>query len=56
MLGRMLYVDVPLEIAQYAEGQRIVAAMVLMRFKTTTESGAISVMLTEPKGRDAFRL
>jgi len=29
MLGRMLDVDVPLEIAQYAEGQRIVASFVL---------------------------
>jgi SH3-like domain-containing protein len=29
MLGRMLDVDIPLEIAQYAEGQRIVAAFVL---------------------------
>jgi SH3-like domain-containing protein len=29
VLGRMIDVDVPLEIAQYAEGQRIVAAFVL---------------------------
>ena len=29
MLGRMLDIEVPLEIAQYAEGQRIVAALVL---------------------------
>jgi hypothetical protein len=29
LLGRMLDVDVPLEIAQYAEGQRIVASFVL---------------------------
>ena len=29
VLGRMLDVDVPLDIAQYAEGQRIVAVFVL---------------------------
>ena len=31
VLGRMLDVDVPLEIAQYSEGQRIVASFVLDR-------------------------
>ena len=31
VLGRMLDVDVPLEIAQYAEGQRLVASFVLDR-------------------------
>jgi len=29
VLGRMIDIDVPLDIAQYAEGQRIVAAFVL---------------------------
>ncbi|HEV2991541.1 MAG TPA: SH3 domain-containing protein [Candidatus Angelobacter sp.] len=29
VLGRLLYVDVPIEIAQYAEGQRIVAFFIL---------------------------
>ena len=29
VLGRMLYVDVPIDVAQYAEGQRIIAFFVL---------------------------
>jgi SH3 domain-containing protein len=29
VLGRMLYVDVPMDIAQYAEGQRIIAFFIL---------------------------
>lgn len=31
VLGRMIDIDVPIEVAQYAEGQRIVAAFVLNR-------------------------
>jgi hypothetical protein len=31
VLSRMVYVDVPLEVAQYAEGQRIVASWVLSK-------------------------
>ncbi len=50
MLGRMLDVDVPLEIAQYAEGQRIVAAMVLDEVQDDDKKVAqYLVMLTEPK-------
>ena len=49
MLG-MLDVDVPLEIAQYAEGQRIVAAMVLDEVQDDDKKVAqYLVMLTEPK-------
>jgi len=52
-LGRMLDVEVPLEIAQYAEGQRIVAAFVLNEVPETRESDKkipqYAVLLTEPK-------
>jgi hypothetical protein len=52
-LGRMLDVEVPLEIAQYAEGQRIVAAFVLNEVPETKESDKMipqyAVLLTEPK-------
>lgn len=53
MLGRMLDIEIPLEIAQYAEGQRIIAAFVL---STVPESAAsqkqvpqYAVLLSEPK-------
>ncbi len=52
-LGRMLDVEIPLEIAQYAEGQRIVAAFVLNEVPETKESdktvAQYAVLLTEPK-------
>jgi uncharacterized protein YgiM (DUF1202 family) len=38
VLGRMLDVDVPLEIAQYAEGQRIVASFVLNEVEDTAQN------------------
>lgn len=53
ILGRMVDVDVPLDIAQYAEGQRIVAADVLNRVPKEKESTELmpqyAVLLTEPK-------
>lgn len=53
ILGRMIDVDVPLEIAQYAEGQRTVAAFVLNQVpkaKDATERvPQYAVLLTEPK-------
>ena len=52
-LGRMLDVEIPLEIAQYAEGQRIVAAFVLNEVPERKESEKTipqyAVLLTEPK-------
>ena len=50
MLGRLLDVDAPLDIAQYAEGQRIVAAMVLSEVQDDDKKvPQYLVMLTEPK-------
>jgi SH3-like domain-containing protein len=53
VLGRMLDVEIPLEIAQYAEGQRIVAAFVLNEVPESKESAKLipqyAVLLTEPK-------
>lgn len=50
VLGRMIDVDVPLEIAQYAEGQRIIASFVL----SEVQDGANTVpqylvLLNEPR-------
>lgn len=39
VLGRMVDIDVPLDIAQYAEGQRIVAFFVLDQVKDTGKDG-----------------
>ncbi len=39
VLGRMVDIDVPLDIAQYAEGQRIVAFFVLDQVKDTGKEG-----------------
>ena len=48
--GRTLYLDVPDEIAQYAEGQRIVAAYKLDEMQDEGKSvGEYLVLLTEPK-------
>jgi hypothetical protein len=53
LLGRMLDIDVPLEIAQYAEGQRIVAAFVLNEVSESPESEKkvpqYAVLMSEPK-------
>jgi len=52
MLGRMLDIEIPLEIAQYAEGQRIIAAFVLNEVagKAPGEKHAqYAVLLSEPK-------
>jgi uncharacterized protein YgiM (DUF1202 family) len=53
LLGRMVDVDIPLEIAQYAEGKRIVAAFVLNEVPETKESAKTvpqyAVLLTENK-------
>ena len=50
VLGRMLDVDVPLDVAQYAEGQRIVAALVLNQVQDGDKQVPEYLMLlTEPK-------
>ena len=50
VLGRMIDLDIPLEIAQYAEGQRIVAAFVLSQVKDEDKMvPQYLVVLTEPK-------
>ncbi len=50
VLARMVDLDVPLEIAQYAEGQRIVAYFVLDQVSDADKKVAqYLVMLTEPK-------
>jgi hypothetical protein len=57
LLGRMLDVDVPLEIAQYAEGQRIIASFVLSEV-SVPDAGSpgnvkkvpqYAVLMSEPK-------
>lgn len=50
VLGRMLDLDIPLEVAQYAEGQRIVAYFVLNEVKDADKTvGQYLVLMTEPK-------
>ncbi len=50
VLGRMMDVDVPLDIAQYAEGQRIVAAFVLHQMQDGDHTlPEYLLILTEPK-------
>jgi SH3-like domain-containing protein len=50
VLGRMIDVDVPLDIAQYAEGQRIVAFFVLNQVQDGDKKvGQYLTILTEPK-------
>jgi len=55
VLGRMLDVDVPMEVAQYAEGQRIVAFFVLNEVQDHDDQGNARkvpqylMLLTEPK-------
>jgi hypothetical protein len=51
-LGRMIDIDVPMEIAQYAEGQRIQACFVLNRVRDEDEDKDVAqylVLMTEPK-------
>jgi SH3-like domain-containing protein len=50
VLGRMLDVDIPLEVAQYAEGQRIVACFVLNEVADGNKKvPQYLVLLNEPK-------
>jgi SH3-like domain-containing protein len=50
ILGRMIDVDVPLDIAQYAEGQRIVAAFVLDKIADGDKRvPEYLILVTEPK-------
>ena len=50
VLGRMLDVDAPLDIAQYAEGQRVVAAFVLNQVKDGDKQvPQYLALLNEPK-------
>jgi hypothetical protein len=50
VLGRALYLDVPGEIAQYAEGQRIVAVFPLDEVQDQGKKNTeYLVLLTEPK-------
>jgi hypothetical protein len=50
VLGRMIDVDVPLEIAEYAEGQRIVASFMLDQVEDGDKKvPQYLVLLTEPK-------
>lgn len=55
VLGRMIDLDVPLEVAQYAEGQRIVACFVLNEVKDGDKQVPQYLMLlSEPKDGLAF--
>jgi SH3-like domain-containing protein len=51
VIARMLDMDVPLEVAQYAEGQRIVAVFVLNRVKDASGKDVPQylMVLTDPK-------
>jgi hypothetical protein len=50
VLGRMIDIDVPLEIAQYAEGQRIIASFVLNEVRDGEKKvPEYLVVLSEPK-------
>jgi hypothetical protein len=55
VLGRMLDVDVPLEVAQYAEGQRIVACFVLNEVEDREKKVPQYLMLlSEPRDGQPF--
>jgi SH3-like domain-containing protein len=60
VLARMVDIDVPLEIAQYAEGQRIVASFVINTVQDVAEDGTTKqvpqylVLTTEPKDGQPF--
>jgi len=50
VLGRMLDVDVPLDIAQYSEGQRIIAAFLINKVQDQDKSvGQWLALVTESK-------
>jgi len=50
VLGRMIDLDVPLDVAQYAEGQRIVACLVLNEVVDVRQKGSpVLTLLAEPK-------
>jgi hypothetical protein len=50
VLGRLVDIDVPLEVAQYAEGQRIVACFVLNEVKDSDKQvPQFLMLLSEPK-------
>ena len=50
VLGRMVDVEIPLDIAEYAEGQRIIAAFVLNQVQDADKQvSQYLVVLTEPK-------
>lgn len=55
VLGRMLDVDIPLEVAQYAEGQRIVACFVLNEVAEGDKKiPQYLVLMSEPKDGQPF--
>ena len=55
VLGRMLDVDIPLEVAQYAEGQRIIASFVLNEVADGDKKvPQYLVLMSEPKDGQPF--
>lgn len=60
VLARMVDIDVPLDIAQYAEGQRIVASFIINTVQDVAEDGTTKqvpqylVLTTEPKDGQPF--
>ena len=55
VLGRMLDVDIPLEVAQYAEGQRIIASFVLNEVTDREKKvPQYLVLMSEPKDGQPF--
>ena len=55
VLGRMLDVDIPLEVAQYAEGQRIIASFVLNEVQDGDKTvPQYLVLMSEPKDGQPF--
>jgi len=55
VLGRMVDVDIPLEVAQYAEGQRIIASFVLNEVQDGDKKvPQYLVLMSEPKDGQPF--
>lgn len=55
VLGRMVDVDIPLEVAQYAEGQRIIASFVLNEVADGDKKAPqYLVLMSEPKDGQPF--